>query len=420
MSIADLFGRFLLQLVVILATCQLLGLLVQRLGQPRVLGEISGGILLGPSLLGTILPGVQGDLFPGATVPTLNAMSQFVLVLFMFLVGLELDLSVFHSRVRSAAAVSLGGVLVPLVLGMALAAFLADDPRYFPPGNARWTAIGFLGVAMSITALPVLARILQERGLLTTPVGTIALGAGAVSDAVAWCLLAALLAGVQREPKRALVAAGGTLLYVALVVLLARPLLGRLTSLYDRRQAGTSLLPIILVLVLLGAWFTDFIGLHAVFGAFLLGTAVPQTRLAIELRESLEQITYLLLPLYFAYSGLNTHVRALNSPALWGIFCLILLVAFAGKGVACWLIARLSGQSRRDAITIGALMNARGLVELIVLNVGLEHGIISPTLFTMMVLMALGTTAMTSPIVAAAYRSTGGAPVPAFQQTDPG
>jgi Kef-type K+ transport system membrane component KefB len=403
MSLAALFARCLPQLVVVLGTCQLLGLLASRAGQPRVLGEILGGIVLGPSLLGALLPGVQSYLFPRASLPSLNTISQLSLLLFMFLIGLEFDAAVFRSRLRAAVVVSLAGMLLPLVLGIGLAVALARDARCFPCGSPHWVPILFLGLAMSITAFPVLARLLQARSLLTTPVGTLALGAGAVSDAVAWCLLAALLAGLQHDLRKALLAAGGAIVYLALVRWLLGPLVRWLASVRDQHQLRLPLLPIVLMLVLQGAWFTDVIGLHAVFGAFLVGTAVRRTHAITAVQVPLRQLASLLLPLYFAYSGLNTHLGSLDSAALWGILGLILLVAFVGKGLACWFAARLSGQTQRDAVAIGALMNARGLVELIVLNVGLERHIITPTLFTMMVLVALVTTAMASPLVGAVY-----------------
>jgi Kef-type K+ transport system membrane component KefB len=263
-----------------------------------------------------------------------------------------------------------------------------------------------MGAAMAITAFPVLARIISERGISGTAVGSLALAAGAIGDAVAWILLAFVLVGANGDPMVVLVAFGGTAAYVVLVVVGARPLTARLAARVDREGAiGPPVLAAMLVMLALGAWFTDRAGVHSVFGAFLLGVAVPRGRLADGLRGMIEPLTTaLLVPLFFVYSGLNTELGLLNSGTLWAIAFAILLTACVGKGLSCWAAARLSGATSREALALATLMNARGMVELILLNIGLERGLITPTLFTMMVLMALATTVMTGPIFSRVWR----------------
>jgi Kef-type K+ transport system membrane component KefB len=291
-------------------------------------------------------------------------------------------------------------------LGSALALFMFANFAFFSPAVTRWEAMLFIGAAMSITAFPMLARIIYERGLAGTALGTLALAAGAMDDAAAWCILAIVLASFGGDFKIAVAAIGGGLLYAAVVLLIAKPLLRRLETIAQRHNAlSGSMFGIILMLLMLGAWFTDYVGIYAVFGAFFLGAAMPRGIISRDLQRFLEPLTTnFLVPLYFIYSGLNTRLDLLVTPALIQITIAVVLVACLGKGVACWAAARLNGEDHREALAIGTLMNARGLMELILLNIGLQHGIITPTLFTIMVIMAVVTTLMASPLFEWVYR----------------
>ncbi|MBM4244431.1 MAG: cation:proton antiporter [Deltaproteobacteria bacterium] len=400
MSSFDLSVRFFLQLALVLGACRVVGLLARRVGQSQVVSEMITGVLLGPSLLGLLLPGAQEYLFPKESMPILYAVSQVGLALYMFLVGLEFQVDLIRRRMRSAISVSLAGIVVPFLLGGAIATFLAEDADFFSPGVSRTEAVLFLGASMSITAFPMLARIIHERGLAGTSLGTLALAAGSLDDAAAWCVLAVVLASFAGDPAFALIAIGGGLAYAVLLVTVGRRLLAPLGASVER--AGTmsnGILTVTLMLVMLGAWFTDWIRIYAVFGSFLMGVAMPRGRFAEEVTRTIGPlVTTFLLPLFFVYSGLNTRIGLVDNPALWGIALVVLLAATLGKGVACWLAARLNGEPNGEALAIGTLMNARGLMELIILNIGLERGIIQPTLFTIMVLMAIVTTLAATPV----------------------
>jgi Kef-type K+ transport system membrane component KefB len=316
------------------------------------------------------------------------------LVLYMFLVGAEFDLGLLRRHLHSAAAVSLAGILAPFALGCALAYFLAGNTAFFSPQVQVWEAMLFIGAAMSITAFPMLARIICERGLTGTALGTLTLAAGGVNDAAAWCILALVLASFSGDAAIALRALGGGLAYAALVWWVFMPWLKKL----DQRLEATPW-TLILVLLMGGAWFTDYVRIYAVFGAFVLGMAMPRGRCTEELqRGGAPLATYLLVPLFFVYSGLHTRLDLVASPDLWGLLLLVIALACLGKGVACWLAARLQGEGQRDALSIGVLMNARGMMELLLLNIGLEQGIITPTLFTLMVVMTIATTLMATPL----------------------
>jgi Kef-type K+ transport system membrane component KefB len=366
-----------------------------------VVGEILAGILLGPSLLGRLFPEAMGGIFPAGSVRVLQVLSQVGLVLYMFLVGLEFQWDVIRPRLRSAAAVSMAGILAPFALGSLLAGLLLRDQGLFPEGIAVGAAMLFLGAAMSVTALPVMARILAEQGLTRSNLGTLALAAGSVDDAAAWTLLALVLAVSGGSPVGGVLAVAGGIAYALVVLKIGRPLLRRLGA-WAERQEGVNgaLLSVVLILLLLAAWLTDLVGIHHVFGAFVLGLAMPRGVLTRDLRRHLEPVTTgLLLPLFFAYSGLNTRLGLVDTPYLAGLTLVIFGAACLGKGGACSLAARLHGESPRDALSLGTLMNARGLMELILLNVGLERGLITPTLFTMMVFMAVATTLITTPLL---------------------
>jgi Kef-type K+ transport system membrane component KefB len=318
----------------------------------------------------------------------------------MFIVGLDFNIGLFRSRLRTVALVSSTGIVVPLALGAAAALMLRHQPDFFGPGIGPWLAALFLGASMSITAFPMLARILDEKGIATTRIGTLTLAAGSMDDVVAWCLLALLLASLKASPSLVVLAVAGGAAFAAVMITVVRPALGALAR-WTARDGGvtTSTLLTALVVAMASAAFTDVIGIHSVFGAFVAGAVMPRGRLAAGLREQMESLTTtLLLPLFFVYSGLNTRMGLVNSLSLWMLTVFIIMLAVAGKGVACALAARLAGEGWAEAATIGTLMNARGLVELIMLNVGLQVGVIQPTLFTIMVLMAVGTTVMASPL----------------------
>lgn len=406
MSNNELSVYFFFQLAFIVTTCRVVGLLAKKIGQPQVVAEMVAGVLMGPSLFGLLLPGLQAQLFPKASMTIIYAVCQLGIVLYMFLVGLEFQVDLIRQRMRSAAAVSVAGILVPFTLGVIISAFLSHNDNFFAAGVTSWQAMLFMGASMSITAFPMLARIIHERGLTGTSLGTLALAAGSIDDAAAWCILAVVLASLSGKAMIAVFAIGGGVLYVLVILLIGKPLLRRLGE-KAGREGGVSgrMLAFVLILLMLCAWFTDAVGIHAVFGAFILGTAMPRGIFAREVQRLLEPLTTsFLLPLFFVYSGLNTRLGLVNSLAMLMVALLVLLAACFGKGIACGLAARLNGESNRDAMAIGTLMNARGLMELIILNIGLESGIITPTLFTIMVIMAIVTTLMASPVFEFVYR----------------
>jgi Kef-type K+ transport system membrane component KefB len=406
MSNFEISILFFLQLALILLICRGVGWLAKWIGQPQVVAEMIAGVILGPSLFGWLWPDAQALLFPAATQGVLYAVSQVGLVLYMFLIGLEFDTSLIRHRLRSAAGVSISGILAPFVLGCGLGFFLVRDTRFFSSDVVTWEAMFFVGAAMSITAFPMLARIIYERGLSGTSLGTLALAAGSIDDGAVWCVLALVLASFSSDPMIAVLAIGGGTLYAVSTLTVGKKFLRRLGVMAEREKGvSPTLLTLTLSLVMLGAWFTDRVGIYAVFGAFIMGAAMPRGRFARDVKRQIEPLTTaFLLPLFFVYSGLNTQIRLVDSAWLWGITLLVLLAACVGKGAACWAAARLSGEDNRSALGIGTLMNARGLMELIILNIGLERGIITPLLFTVMVIMAIATTLMATPIFERVYQ----------------
>lgn len=411
MSNADLIQRLLLQLAVILAACLLVGRIIRRFGQTQVVGELLAGILLGPSFFGLFWPTAQQVLFPetvrvGSTTIThpsmsiLYVLSHLALALYMFLIGLEFDTGLLRGRIRHAATISASGILVPLVLGGVCGLILYREGGLFGSRVNPSMAALFLGVSMSITAFPVLARMLQQYRIVHTGLGSLVLTMAAVNDVAAWCLLALVLATLAGSPGVALITIGGGALYATGMLTFGRRGL-RLVARTGERSTGVSkeLIVVVLLIVLICSWLTTALGIYEVFGAFVAGVAMPRGRVADALQSRLEGVTTgLLLPIFFVYSGLNTRLALVNTPRLWLITGLIIVLAVAGKGIACAVSARLSRYSWRESATIGALMNARGLIELIVLNIGLEAHVITPSLFTMLVLMALFTTLMASPL----------------------
>jgi Kef-type K+ transport system membrane component KefB len=405
MSAAQLSVAFFLQMAIVLAACRLVGVVGRRLGQPQVVGEMVAGVLLGPSLFGWLLPELHARLFPPQSLQILYVGAQLGVGLYMFLVGVEFKTEVLRSRLRSALGVSVSGMLVPCVLGSGLAVIFVRMPGLFAERTTTAEAMLFLSAAMSITAFPVLARIIQERGLTGTRLGTLALAAGCIDDAAAWCVLAVVLAsfGASAVPAAATILGGAG--YALLMLTLGRRALRGLATQAQRAGGVTpTLLAIVLILFTLAGWLTDTIGLHTVFGGFLLGVAMPRGVLSRELTRQLEPFAVVfLLPMFFTYSGLNTRLDLVTEPTLLAVAIAVLAAACLGKGVACWAAARWQGESQRTALAIGALMNTRGMMELIAVNIGLQHGIIRPSLFSVLVLMAVITTVMTSPLFAWIY-----------------
>ncbi len=396
---------FFLALAAILLACRLVGYLARYVGQPQVVGEMIAGVLLGPSLLGWIAPQAQAALFPKAAMPVLYVVAQIGLVLYMFLVGLDFDVELLRKRARSAVTVSWAGILTPFALGALLAWGIHADTELFAAGVSTGEAALFMGASMSITAFPMLARIIYERGLSGTSMGTLALAAGSADDAAAWCILAVVLASFSGQASIAVWAIGGGLAFGLFAFFVLKPLLARAGAWVERKKAYDSFaLPGALTLLAGAAWYTDKVGIYAVFGAFVLGAAMPRGEIAKRIEAQVQPLTVnLLLPLFFVYSGLNTRIGLVNTPALWGLALLVLLAATLGKGGACYAAARLGGEPHREAVGIGALMNARGLMELIILNIGLERGVITPTLFSIMVLMAIVTTLTALPVFNLAF-----------------
>jgi Kef-type K+ transport system membrane component KefB len=400
MTAAQLSVAFFLQMFVILAVCRLVGLAARRIGQPQVVGEMVAGVLLGPSLFGLLAPDVQALIFPKDSLKVLFVVAQFGIGLYMFLVGVEFKTDLFRRRVRGALSVSLAGMLTPFVLGAALALWLVRMPGFFSEKATALEAVLFLAAAMSITAFPMLARIIYERGLTGTALGTLTLAAGSIDDAAAWCVLAIVLASFGGGAWVAVKAIAGGILYTVVVLTVGRRLLQPLeTSVRRAGRLTPTGLAIVLMLFLLAGWVTDAIGIHAVFGGFLLGVAMPRGQLTQELTRQLEPFAVVfLLPMFFTFSGLNTRLDMVNNLQLLLIAAAVLLAACLGKGVACWAASRWNGEDHRTAMAVGTLMNARGLMELLILNIGLQYGIVQPALFSVMVLMAVVTTLMASPV----------------------
>jgi Kef-type K+ transport system membrane component KefB len=401
----DTIVLVLLQIVLIIGLSRLVGLGFRRLKQPLVIGEIVAGIMLGPSLLGLVAPEFAAQLFPAASLSLLAILKDLGLIFFMFLIGLELDPKYLKGNLKTAVLVSHVSILVPFSLGLLLAVFLY--PLVSNAGVSFTAFALFLSAALSITAFPVLARILTENNLQNTPLGTLALTCAAVDDVTAWCLLALAISVTRTNSMaEAWPVVLRSLLYIGLVILAVRPLLSQIAKYYAHTaKLGQSILALIYSMVLLSAVTTELIGIHLIFGAFLIGAVMPkETTLAKELAESTENfVLIVLLPIFFAYSGLRTQIGLLSNLPLWGLCGLVVVVAIAGKYVGTYVAARVSGIDSRQASALGWLMNTRGLTELIVLNIGLSLGVITPLLFTMLVVMALVTTVMTSPLLEWTY-----------------
>lgn len=396
----------LVEVLIVIGLSRLVGLAFKSIKQPLVIGEIVAGIMLGPSLFGLIAPHAAATLFPPETIPFLNVLSQVGLIFFMFLIGLELNPKYLSSQLEVAILTSHVSILVPFSLGSILAIVLYP---LVSNGTVSFAAFAlFLGAAMSITAFPVLARIITENNLQGTRLGTLALTCAAVDDVTAWCLLALAIAVARHGSidQQAILTIIESLLYIGFMFTVGRWFLKRLITHYRRTgRLSQFVLALIYMGVVASALITELIGIHLIFGAFLLGAAMPKdAELVRELAIKTEDFVLIfLLPVFFAYSGLKTQIGLLNRPELWLLCALILGVAIAGKYIGTYVAARVSGINKREASALGWLMNTRGLTELIVLNIGLELGVISPLLFTMLVIMALVTTFMTSPLLEWTY-----------------
>lgn len=402
----DLSVHFFLQLAVILLACRLVGWAGKvLLRQPQVVGEMIAGVVLGPSLLGFFFPQAQAALFPPETRSVLYVGAQLGVGLYMFLVGTTFRADHFRSKAKSALGVSLSGIIAPFAVAVLITPFLLQAPGLFSKGVTQFQATLFIGACIALTAFPMLARIINERGLANTSLGTLSLAAGAFDDACSWCVLALVLASFGAGPGVAVLAIGGGIGWSLFLVLLGPRLLAPLARLVERRgEMSMAVLAVTLMLFCISAFLMDAIGIHAIFGGFMLGAVMPRGLFAQELKKKLEPVAVvLLLPIFFAYSGLNTRMDMVNSPSLLLIAGGVLLASVAAKGVACYLAARLSGEDNRTALGIGALMNSRGLMELIIINIGLQKGVIGPALFSMLVLMAIVTTMMASPLFELVY-----------------
>jgi Kef-type K+ transport system membrane component KefB len=395
----DSLPQLLLQIVVIISFTQLLGTLFKKIGQPAVIGETVAGIILGPSLLGLLFPGAFHFLFPPESMGNLKFLSQIGLILFMFIVGMELDTQLIRRQALEALIISHASILIPYTLGIGLSLFIYN--QYAADHSTFFSFALFMGIAMSITAFPVLARIIRDRGLVGTKLGMLAITCAASDDVTAWCLLALLVAYIKSGSGTAgLFTIGLLLFYAAIMLVPVRLLLNKILAIYLKQKIGyNTLMAFMFTMLLFSAYWTEVIGIHALFGAFLAGVVMPKND---ELRKRItgrisDVAIVMLLPLFFVFTGLRTQAGLLNHGGLWITFVLILLVAVLGKFGGSTLAARLMGQSWKDSLSIGALMNTRGLMELIVLNIGYDMGVLSPEIFAMMVLMALLTTIMTSP-----------------------
>jgi len=387
------------QIVTIILVARLFGWFCKKIGQPSVIGEILAGIVLGPSLIGMYFPEFSAALFPAQSLGNLNILSQIGLILFMFIVGMEIDINVLKNKAHDAVVISHASIILPFSLGMGLAYFIYGS---FAPEGVRFTSFGlFVGIAMSITAFPVLARIVQERGIHKTRLGTVVITCAAADDITGWSILAAVIAIAKAGSfVSSLYTILLALAYVFLMIKIVRPFLKRVGDLHtSSANLSKSIVAIFLVTLILSAWATEIIGIHALFGAFMAGAIMPANQkfrnLFIEKIEDVALV--LLLPLFFVFTGLRTEIGLLNDVYLWKVTGLIILVAITGKFIGSAMAAKFVRQSWKDSLTIGALMNTRGLMELVVLNIGYDLGILTPKVFAMMVIMALVTTFMTGP-----------------------
>lgn len=394
-------SRLIIQIVTIIVFARFFGLIIKQLGQPAVIGEIAAGILLGPSFIGHFFPNITAFIFPDDSLKILQTVSQLGLILFMFIVGMELDIDTIKSKAKSAIFTSHVSIMISIALGMSLSILLYKE---FMPKSSNYIAFSlFMGASMSITAFPVLARIIQERGIIKTPIGLIAITVAAMDDFTAWMVLAIVLAIVKAESILSIfVTIIITITFISFMIFIIRPILQRMANIYISREIiGKGVMSAVIVLVFGSALVTELIGIHALFGAFIAGVIMPShSRFRRIITDRIEDLSIsLLLPLFFAYTGLRTQIGLLNDWHTWSYVFLIIAIASIGKFIGATIGSRVSGLSWRETFTLGALINTRGLVELVFLNIGYDLGILSPTIFVMMVLMALATTFMTGPLL---------------------
>ncbi|WP_454715375.1 cation:proton antiporter [Caulobacter segnis] len=405
-SPTDFSVHFFLQLAVIVLACRVVGWLGKKLlAQPQVVGEMIAGVILGPSLLGLLFPDFQLALFPKETKNVLYVGAQLGVGLYMFMVGTTFEAGHFKAKAKSAMSVSFAGIAAPFAIAAIITPFLLKVPGLFAPTISQGAATLFMGACIALTAFPMLARIINERGLAKTSLGTLSLTAGAFDDAVSWCVLAVVLATFGGGPGVAGLAIGGGLLWVLFVTILGPKILAPLGRMVEREgEMSTQVLALVILAFCTSAFLMDAVGIHAIFGGFILGVVMPRGLLVEELKKKVEPIAVvLLLPMFFTYSGLNTRMDMVNSPTLLLIALGVLACSILAKWGACYVAARLTGENHATAMGIGALMNSRGLMELIIINIGLQKGIIGPTLFSMLVLMAIVTTVMASPLFEIVY-----------------
>ncbi len=405
MSNAQLSVLFFIQMVVILSASFSFGWLGKKLfNQPLVVGEMIAGVLLGPTLFGYFFPEWQHALFPKESISVLYVIAQVGIGIFMFLVGMDFRVDHFKNNAGTAAAVSVSGMAAPFIVAVLITPWLMSSGLFTPATNS-FNATLFMGAAIAITAFPVLARIIHERGLSNSRLGALTLSAGAIDDAGAWCVLAIVLASLGAGPILAIKTIGGGLLFSAVVLFLGPRLFAPLGRIVEREgKISRPILSITLIALMMSAYIADAIGLHAVFGGFILGTVMPRGAFVTELKKQLEPLAVVfLIPMFFTFSGLNTQMTMINNASLVLIAVAVLAGSILAKGGACWAAARLCGQDNRTALGIGALMNARGLMELIIINIGLQRGIITPALFSILVLMTIVTTLMATPVFEWAY-----------------
>lgn len=400
-SPTDFSVHFFLQLALIMLACRVVGWAGRRfLGQPQVVGEMIAGVILGPSLLGLFFPEAQAAIFPKEMKNVLYTGAQLGVGLYMFLVGTTLRLDHFATKAKSAIGVSVSGIAAPFFIAFLITPVLLTIPGLFAEGISTANATLFMGACIALTAFPMLARIINEQGLANTSLGTLTLTAGAFDDAASWCVLALVLAAFGAGPGVAVLAIGGGVLWAAFVLLFGRRLLAPLGRRVERDgHMSHTVLGITLIAFCTSAFIMDAVGIHAIFGGFILGAVMPRGLFAAELKKKVEPLTViLLLPMFFTYSGLNTRLDMINSMQLLLIALGVLAASVLAKFGACYLAARMAGEDNRTALGIGALMNSRGLMELIIINIGLQKGIIGPALFSMLVLMAVVTTMMATPL----------------------
>jgi Kef-type K+ transport system membrane component KefB len=394
------FSLLLLQIVIILVLAKTFNVLFRKIHQPQVIGEMFAGLILGPSVFQYFAPNLSNLLFPPESLGLLSALGQIGIILYLFLVGLELDTSLLRKHAYSALIVGPASLIIPFVLGILLALYIHD--RLGEPGNL-FTFSLFLGTALCVTAFPVLTRILVELDLLRTKVGVIALACAALDDVIAWYLLAiVLIIRTSTLSSSFWMTIIGSGIYILAMLFVFRRLFSGLERAYLKtKNIGPDLLLLILLALLISAWITDWLGIHTIFGAFLAGVIMPKgTDFVHAVKKKLEDVTLVLLvPIFFSITGLKTSIILINGSAMWAAFALLMVVAIAGKFGSATLSAKFTGMNWREASAIGVLMNTKGLMELVVLNIGLDIGVISPSLFAMMVLMTFVTTFMATPLL---------------------